>query len=84
MSVQQAGIVDGQLSVHPTEQRGSGRLLPREPCGLGFELWPPGPSGQSSSLLQALRGHPTGNAKTRWRPPSLAAGGRQAWVGSIL
>lgn len=51
---------------------------------LGFELWPPGPSGQSSSLLKALREPPTGNTKTRWKPPSLAAGSRQAWVGSIL
>lgn len=34
--------------------------------------------------LEALQAHPTGNAKTGWRPPGLAARGHQAWVGSVL
>ena len=47
------------------------------------QLQPPGPSSQSSSLLQALQAHPMGNTKTGWRPPVwLQRAIRRGWAAS--
>lgn len=53
VSVQWAGIVDRQLSVHPIEQQGSRRLLPREPRALGFTGPAPAPWTKRSVIQPA-------------------------------
>lgn len=94
VSVQRAGN-SGQaaLCTRPTQQNSG---APEDSCRESHASWASrgqfGPLDQAASRpaccwlcgLEALQAHPTGNAKTGWRPPSLAAGGHQVWVGSIL
>lgn len=86
VSVQRAGIVDGQLSVHPIEQQGSRTLLPREPHALGFTGPAPAPWTKQPVIQPAAgsAGPPHGQHQNRMEAPSLAAEGHQAWVGSVL
>lgn len=94
VSVQQAGN-SGQeaLCTRPTQQNSG---APEDSCRESHVSWAsrgqlraPGPSSQSSSLMLALwvggsAGPPHGQCQDRMEPPSLAARGHQAWVGSVL
>lgn len=93
VSVQRAGN-SGQaaLCTQPTQQKsGAPEDSCRESHASGAsrgQFRAPGPTSQSSSLLLALwvggSAGPQAMPRLDGGPPSLAAGGHQVWVGSVL